>query len=301
MLQFARGGLDGNARRIEVVGSIIMAATAPPEMRETHLGRFALIRMLTPEHGEDFRDQHRALIETMRERGGKLWGRALASWERYNTSLTAFRTALAEEGCAPREMDQLGAVLAGWWVLTHEGAPNARYAREGVLAIAGFVRTSDIVAEDSNGRRLLQHMMTKSVVLDRSSARAPVGSLIEALVRSFVSGEQTDGVSRFVAEAALSTHGIRVIAPNQIDRQNRLSPHLSANGGVWINHRCTELAGLFTGSDWEASRWISALAEIDRVKRSENTVRIGAVMVKRAIWVPLEELQITGEDYQDTS
>ncbi len=292
--QGARGGIDGHARRIEVVSSVIMAATAPPEMRETHLGRFALIELDRPDGGEDFRAAHEALIANMKKLGPALWGRALSSWERYNRALESFRTELSAKGCAPREMDQLGAILAGWWVLVRDGDPQARGALEGVAGLADFTRTTDIVAEDSNARRLVQYLMTKAVQLDRSTAREPIGNLILRVIAGNVIGEDyATGVD--TAKRALGAHGIRVIRLEENpDPRIPPEPCLSMGGGIWLNPRATELASLFENSDWAASRWISGLLEMDRCKRSTNAIRVGGVVTK-AIWLPLEELQLVDE------
>lgn len=82
----ARGGSDGIARKIAVAGSIIMASIRPPDMEAQHLGRFTLVEMQAPKNGADHTAEHREFAEWAKEIGPKLWGRALAGWQRYSAA-----------------------------------------------------------------------------------------------------------------------------------------------------------------------------------------------------------------------
>jgi hypothetical protein len=127
-----RGSQGGQVRTIELVGSVIMASVNPPVMQPQHLSRISMIELRKAEAGSDSRAGMLAAINRAREAGPALWGRALQGWPRWCAALDAFREALGRAGCAPREMDQFGALLAGWHVLVEDGVPDAAAALLGV-------------------------------------------------------------------------------------------------------------------------------------------------------------------------
>ena len=122
--KIVRGTADGKGRSTLVVGAVIMASVAPPDMQPQHLARVALVELLAPERGEDHRAEMEELIEQCRAQSPAIWGRMLAGHKRYVVALTAFREALARIGCPPRQMDQHGGILAGHWTLCHDDVPN---------------------------------------------------------------------------------------------------------------------------------------------------------------------------------
>lgn len=288
-----RRGEHGESRVIQLVGSIIMASDHPPEMKATHLGRFAIVELGAPADGADHRDAHQALIARMKRAAGGLWGRALSSWDRYNECLPLFRASLRDARCAPREMDQLGALLAGWWILTREGLPDARGVMEGVSALTEFVRPAEDVREDDGPRRMLRHLLSTLVQMDRSTARAPIGTLIEIALfdngLDYHAGEE-GRTSREHAHRVLTDYGIRVIRASDPvqDKRQRLIPRAGLGNGVWFG-RSPELAKIFAGTDFEGNKWEVELRRLESARQSEGNVRIGGT-AGRAVWVSAEEL-----------
>ena len=178
----SRGTTDGKGRRIELAGLILMFSINPPDLEPQHLGRMTLIELQKPDDGADHRTQHRTLARFARVQGPAMWGRALAGWDRYQVALERFREGLRVAGCAPREMDQAGALLAGWWVLVEEGLPDARGVAAGIGALhggalsePGLIRGAAEIEADSRPRRMLQLLLSSMVNLHRSSEREPVG------------------------------------------------------------------------------------------------------------------------------
>ena len=290
-----RGSVNGQSRKVELVGCIIMSAISPPDMRPQHLGRFTLIELGRPDDGADYTEQHKALAASMRQAAPSLWGRALAGWDRYHAGLRLFRAALARQGCAPREMDQIGALLAGWWVLTGEGLPDERQANEGVGALQAFVRGADDVVEEDAPRRLVRFLLTSLVQMDRSTHREQIGSLLDGVLR------QDDG--RFGVETArrvLADHGIRAIREDEApDARGRPVPRAASGYGVWFANQATELQWLFAGTTWEGDRWKYDLRRLESARASAGAVKFGigkASMAQRAIWVSAEELGFELDD-----
>lgn len=293
----SRGGADGRGRLIELVGSIIMAATHPPEMQPQHLARFTLVELGPPENGDDFSVQHRELIVRARDLAPRLWARALGAFDRYMASRERFRSALQAVGCAPREMDQLGAIVAGWWVLTDEGVPNERQAREGVAALDGFVRGASLVADDDAPRRVVQHLLSTMVQLTRSTNRDQIGSLIEAAWAGVDTEEQDQERRPETAIAVLKNYGIKpVSARDDIEKRSKKPVPRGAPGdGIWIAHRVTGLTELFRATPYEGSRWLYELKRLESQRDSVGSVRIGGYS-GRAVWISRNDLYPDAED-----
>lgn len=288
-----RGSAGGQVRTIEVVGSIIMAAVSPPAMQPQHEARFTMIEMVRPEAGEDNKLAMQAAIRRARDAGPQLWARAIASMDRYNTSLELFRSALSDAGCAPREMDQAGAILAGWWVLTEDGVPDARQAKGGVLVIAEYVRSAVDVSEDDGSRRMLDHMLSSLVPLERSSDHESIGTLIR---RAFLSYD----LERDIARKILVRYGIRCVGFNEIhDGRGMEIPRGSEGDGIWFANGYEPLKALFRGSPFEGDRWRFELGRLESARKSAGSVRIGGSKPGRAIWVSRHD--VVGDDNEDVT
>lgn len=286
----SRGTVDGKGRRIEVAGLILMFSINPPELEPQHLGRFTLIDLARPLDGADHRDAHRALARYARAHGPSLWGRALAGWDRYNRALAAFRAGLGNAGCSPREMDQAGALLAGWWVLVRDGVPDARGVAEGIAALdpdrtSGYIRRSEDVDADDRPQRMLQHLLSSMVALHRSTDREPVGKLLEI---AWGDGDplRNDGDAREL----LTHYGIRVIRRGEeIDKSGRPVPRMASGNGLWFSNTSPELRRIFAGTPFEGERWRYELLRLETARRSGGAVRIGTVST-RATWLSRSEI-----------
>ena len=283
-----RGSAGGQVRTIEVVGSIIMAAVSPPAMQPQHEARFTMIEMVRPEAGEDNKLSMQAAIRRARDAGPQMWARAIASMDRYNAALELFRSALSDAGCAPREMDQAGAILAGWWVLTEDSIPDARQAKGGVVAIAEYVRSAVDVSEDDGSRRMLDHMLSSIVPLERSTEHDSIGNLIRKAFHD-------DDIHRDFARKILRNYGIRCVAHDEIrDGRGMEIPRASVGDGLWFGSGFEPLKALFRGSPFEGDRWRFELGRLESARKSAGPIRIGGPKACRAIWVSRQD--VVGDD-----
>lgn len=207
-----RGTADGGHRTSEMAGCTLFSSVDPPPMRQTHLGRVTIIEMLRGLEGEDNEGAHRALIEWCRSKGPAVWGRILSSAERYHASLPVFRAALSKVGCAPREMDQLGALLTGWWILTEQGVADERAAMMGVDIAKEFIRTAADVEFDSAPRNAVRHLVSRLLQFDGSTRRELVSALLDRAWRPQGTEYELEK-SQEVADATLRRHGLRAISP----------------------------------------------------------------------------------------
>jgi hypothetical protein len=207
-----RGTADGGYRTTEMAGCVLFSSVNPPPMKQTHLGRVTMIEMLRPGESEDYDAQHRAMIEWARLKGPSLWGRVISSAERFHASLPIFRDALAKAGCAPREMNQLGALLAGWWIMTEQGVADETAGRKGVGLATDFVRTAADIELDSAPRNAVRHLVSRLLQFDGSTRRELVSVLLERAWRP-EDTELDHEKSQDVADATLKRYGLRAVRP----------------------------------------------------------------------------------------
>ncbi len=299
-----RGTSDGKGRAIEVVGLILMFSINPPDLEPQHIGRLAMIELRAPEEGVVYREEHARLAAFVAQHARALWGRALAGFERYRAALPMFREALRARGCAPRECDHAGALLAGWWVMLHEGVPDARGVREGVAALGGFVRPARVVQSDSRPKRALNHLLTALVHLHRSTDRDAIGRLIEI-------GWGADAELRSPNDARdlLLNHGIRVVRRcvaagavpvaqgcgcincREPHAPFRPVPRMSPDDGIWLANGHAELRRIFESSQSPGDKWRSELGRLPLARPSGRSIRVGRGTPGHALWLPRAEIE----------
>lgn len=283
-----RGAADGGSRSFQVACSVIMAAVAPPEMGPQHRDRFTIVHLLKPGAGADNRDAMEAATRRARELAPLLWGRALAGWPRFEAGLTAFREALARHGCAPREMDQAGAILAGWWVLTAESVPSPAQADDGVRAIAAFLRGAEDVADDDGPRRVVRFLASSLIQRDRSTDVEQIGVLVQAAFEN--TGEAREGPQRL-----LERNGLRVVKEtDSVGPTGKPVPRGDMGDGLWFARSAQTLRKLFAGSEYEGERWAFELMRLPGAVDRRKSVRIGgatgpAIWIPRTAWSPPED------------
>ncbi len=298
--KLARGTSDGKGRAAEVISNVVMFSINPPELEPQHLNRFIMLELLKPQGGEDYSSEHRGLATFVAGQAPALWGRAISSFERYQESLILFRRALANRGCDPREMDGKGALLSGWFVLTHEGLPDDGDLAEGVAALGEFIVTSKEAAMDDGPRRMLQHLLGYQITLHRSTDRDPIGVLLDQAFG--VDAELTPAT----AAKVLSHMGIRPIraCSRPPDRRSAFQcqcsqcwdagtgkpvPRQSLDDGLWINPRSPDIAKVFANTPFDQGRWQHEMMRLPSAERSRGGVRIGGPS-GRAIWLARADL-----------
>jgi hypothetical protein len=295
--KIARGTADGVGRSASVLGSFVLASTAPPEMRPQHLARVALVELLAPETGADHLEEIEGLIEYCRRHGAKLWGRAMAGFNRYQSALVTFREALGRSGCAPRQMDQMGAILAGWWALVEDVAPTEREAINAVAAVTDFVSRADEIAEQTDGRQVAQHLASSRLEGDRSSEKWPAAEICMRVWETKSDPETGEAVESFdpTWHERAGRNGLRVIrADDTASRFGRPpAPRGGPGDGVWIAFGAVPIKAVFEGTAWGGQRYRYLLRGLPSAKESAGPMRIGHVTA-RAVW--LSRADVLGED-----
>ena len=284
-----RGSMDGTSRVGQVAASFIMAGIAPPEMGAAHTGRISIIHLETPQGGADHTERMADAIRRAQGQALRLWGRAIVGWPRFEAGLVAFREALGRHGCPPREMDQLGTILAAWWVMVSDNAPSQAQADDGVAAVAAFVRGADEVADNDGPRAVARFISSSPVPLHRSTDREQVGELLRQAFHNV-------GGDRDVHQRVLERVGIRLVkAADATTANGKPIPRGDMGDGIWFSRSARELKGLFAGSPYEGDRWAFELARLPGAQHRRQSVRV-AGSSGPAIWVPWAAWSPPGDD-----
>lgn len=305
----ARGGSDGIARKISVAGSIIMASIRPPDMEAQHLGRFTIVEMVAAHEGADHTAEHRDLAAWAKDIGPAMWGRAIAAWERYREARIVLRAAIGKAGCQPREMDQMGSLLAGWWTLTHDHVPAESEADDAVQGVIGYIRSADQVMTQSGTQQMIDFLLSQKVQMNRSTDRQPLNVLISRMLEPDRQRMQEDpefqdvGYSRDNVAAVLASYGIRVVrADEPKGRSGKPALRASDGDGLWIWPRNAMLAALFKDTVFAGQKYMYEFARLESYRPApknkdgtEKAVGIGKMKHKGCFWVRCCELGLSDD------
>ncbi len=184
-------------------------------------------------------------------------------------------------------MDQLGAVLAGHWMLTEDGVPSSLVADGMVSAISAYIGTAEAVAADDGPRRVLHHLLSSLVPRNRSTELAQIGMLMQ---EAFAPDMGIDGDSRVAAEI-LARYGIRVVRETDTsDGHGRSVPRMADGDGIWLGRSVKPLHALFEDSPFAGDRWLYEVMRAETARASRTNVRIGGY-AGRAIWLSRADLE----------
>jgi hypothetical protein len=249
-----RGTPEGGGRSFAVLGSVVMAAVRVPDMPPQDASRFSVLEL---QGGDgDQSAAMRAAVERARGLGPALWARMLARFDAWRRANEAFRAALIEGGSRPREADHLGALLAGWWVLTEDSEVGPAQAKAGVAGIAAFVQTAADVASDDGPQRCLQHLVTAIVFVGDNRRRA-----LGELVADAFNHDPEVQKQKTAARLDLARLGIGV--------------RDEEGGIVWFGNRAAGVAYLFRDTPWDAGGWRAELLRLPATSASGRSIRIG--------------------------
>ena len=286
----ARGTADGGVRTISLQASFIYGSTALPPLGPTHLGRITVVELAPAAAGSYGRDAMTAFRDWCKEAGPGLWGRTLARWQGWRHAMTIFQAALLKAGCAPREIDQTSAILAGFWTLTQDQDPTASQAVSLIGRIRDFVRDVVEIAEDNNPARAARWLLSRRIQYDSTTRFKTVGELLEeAWDYSGTQGDERSAAARTACEA-LGRYGMRPMRKWELkDRRGYTAPRLGDGDAMWLLP--VGVAALFKDSDFASGdRWQTELLRLDGAKRAKFTVNMAPGVSGKAIWVPKASL-----------
>ena len=216
---------------------------------------------------------------------------------------------MRERGCSPREQDGKGALLSGWFVMTHEGLPGDGDLREGIAALDDYIITAEQTRADDAPRRALTHMLNHMVALHRSTDRDAIGLLLD--IAYGAQSEYAEGRDPQSAALLLQRYGIRPIRactkPAEISAdkctcsscfdlvRKKPIPRLSRNSGLWISTRHEQLDQIFEKTAFDGGRWRHQLMRLSSARSSGKSIRIGGAS-GYAFWLDANELHLPDDD-----
>ncbi len=179
-----RGSSSGKSRRLDVHGTVTLAATVTEEWPPQDRSRITLLELLA------FRDRDRppappeviaAMLHRAAEMSPDLRARAIDRFDRFLANLKVARAAIQAMGGSPRDADQLGHLIAGWKTMTSDEvlgeADDLVRFRPFIMSLIEGEEGDDAASE------LLNTIFGQVPDLWRSGERNTVGELV-ALGRS---------------------------------------------------------------------------------------------------------------------
>jgi hypothetical protein len=113
-----RGSSGGKSRKLDVHGTVTMAATVSEEWRPQDRSRITLVSVRPfssrIDHPPAPPEILAAQIHAAAEMSAALRARAIACWDLFQHNLKVARAAIMAMGGQPRDADQLGHLIAGW-------------------------------------------------------------------------------------------------------------------------------------------------------------------------------------------
>ena len=119
-----RGTAGGKSRKLDVHGTVTMAATTSEDWQPQDRSRIAYLEIRPLKQRRDHSPappevlaQH---LQLAAEMSPAIRARAVALWPLFLTNLKAAREAVLGMGGVMRDADQLGHLIAGWWTMTQD-------------------------------------------------------------------------------------------------------------------------------------------------------------------------------------
>ena len=182
-----RGSSSGKSRRLDVHGTVTMAATLTEEWAPQDRSRIMLLELQRfadrPDRPPAPPETVAAMLQAAGEMSAALRARALATFDLFHRNLKIARAAILTMGGAPRDADQLGHPIAGWRTMTSDEA----FDPDDADAFARFRPFIMSLIEQEDGddapNDFLNTLFSLAPDMWRSGERLTVGQII-ALGRS---------------------------------------------------------------------------------------------------------------------
>lgn len=284
-----RGSPDGRGRSFSVLGSVCYAAIHPPVLKPEHMGRFTEITLMPA--GRDNKDAIDAVIAKGHRLGPALLARVIKAFPRWDGNLRAMRAALVAAGATAREADQVGALLAGWWLLASDEVATDGEAAGLVREASAFIGGAAAQREDSAGRRAWVLLASTSITRAAGQVRVPVGDLVREALDYDAPGDPEGELRRI----GLKPQELSADDAVKLLRDAWTDDEAKALGGlplkvVWFARQHQELRRLFAGTEFAGEAWWRAMEQMPHAKRSMGNLRMGKAYSGRAFCVPLAVL-----------
>jgi hypothetical protein len=272
-----------------VLGAVCYAAIHPPVLKPEHMGRFTELTLMPA--GRDNKDAIDAIQAKAHALGAAMLGRVIEGFGRWDGNLRAMRAAMVAAGATAREADQVGALLAGWWLLASDAVATDAEAAALVAEAQGFIGGATAQREDSAGRRVWVMLASTSIQRAAGNAKVALGDLVRECFEGEAAGDPAGELRRYglKPEELSADDAVKLLRdPWNDDEAKPL-------GGVpmkvvWFARQHQELRRLFHGTEFAGEAWWRAMEQMPHAKRSIGNLRMGKAYSGRAFCVPLAVL-----------
>lgn len=294
----------GGLATFRVAGAFLMAATTLPALTPADVSRITVLQVRRG--AVDRRAEVHAAQLRAKALYPKLLRRMLDAWPRWAGNWQAARAAAGRLDATSRSMDQVGALVAGWWTLTEDRPLTAKLADAEMPRFAELLTSRQAASLEGSGRLVLQHLLGSRIVIsDRSSDQRTVQAELERGYRAqFIWQGATRG-SEFQTQSASDvnlsarTLGQNGLFLNAIGASGRGWPwpfEGVPQPGLMIATETPGPRALFGASDWPKLAWREPLRDLPGVRVSKRAMRFPGAGPSKVIFVPLDHLELVEGD-----
>ncbi|SFM54267.1 hypothetical protein [Shimia aestuarii] len=266
--RISRGGSDHSAVSFRMLGSAYVTSINHIHLEPQDRSRFAVLELGSiPKHKDPMAaagDLER-LFAQCATYSQKFRGRLLQQSVRWDDTHKAISAKAQSIGADPRQAATAATILTGLDLALFDGQIDQLRLDDLQAALEILISDSAEADEGSEGRDVLDHLLSTSLSLDHGVKRT-----VRELICSDKDQEQILGVDD--AGGALRRHGIFV------DSKKRL---VSLRTG-----RSTPTAKLYADTKWRNGAHSSALQKLEGVVRPKNSIRLAPNEQHRVVQVP---------------
>lgn len=287
--------LDGSGTAVfRVCGCFLMAATTLPAFSAADASRITVLQVRPG--GVDRRVEVEAAQARAVAMAPRLLRRMMDAWPRWAETWRVAREAAGQLDATSRSMDQIGALVAGWWALTNDAPLTPRVAAAEMARFAALLVTRADAADESAGRQVLQHLLGSRILLaERTSDQITVQAALEKAARAQIAADPlTDDMDR--SRRQLGASGLFL---NLTGRDGRGWPwpfEGPTRPGLLVATELPAVRALFVHSEWPKTGWREPLRDLPGVMVSRRVMKFPAGGVSRALFLPLGLLGIEDDD-----
>ncbi len=296
---------DGGGTAIfRVAGCFLMAATTLPALTTADASRITVLQVRRG--AVDRRAEVEAAQAGAKALHPRLLRRMLDAWPRWAQNWQVAREAAGAMDATSRSMDQVGALLAGWWTLTEDAPLTPRVAKQEMARFADLLTTRADAAGEGSGQLVLQHLLGSRIVLaERTSDQVTVQAALDRAARAQLALSRSAGageigqMSQDDVERARRQLGASGLFLNLLGATGRGWPWPfdgAPQPGLMIATELPAVRALFHNSDWPKTAWREPLRDLPGVRVSRRSMKFPAGGPSRVVFVPLGVLGISDDD-----
>lgn len=270
--RISRGGSDHSPVSFRMLGAVYVTSINHIHMEPQDRSRFIVLELQSLPDCQDpiaaAEDLSRAFA-LCGEISTRFRGRLLRQSERWDRTHSAISAKARSFGADARQAATAATILAGLDLALFDGDIDHLRMEDLEVAMKALIVDSGEADEGSEGRDVLDHLLSASLPLDRGIKRT-----VRELVFAEVNQEVIAGLDD--ASGALRRHGVYVGRENQ---------YLALRSG-----RSTPTAQLYANTKWRNGAHASALLKLEGVVRPPSAVRVSRNEQHRVVLVPFAHL-----------